>query len=54
MNLGSFKNVIKTMLNHIFKYTYKQNLALNNQQWLICNKIKPNQTNLELSHIWDK
>ena len=23
---------------------YKQNLALNNQQWLICHKTKPNQT----------
>ena len=23
---------------------YKQDLALNNQQWLICHKIKPNLT----------
>ena len=23
---------------------YKEDLALNNQQWLICHKIKPNQT----------
>ena len=25
---------------------YKKDLALNNQQWLICHKIKPNQTKL--------
>ena len=23
---------------------HKEDLALNNQQWLICHKIKPNQT----------
>ena len=23
---------------------YKENLALNNLQWLICHKTKPNQT----------
>ena len=25
-------------------YTYKKNLALNNLQWFICHKTKPNQT----------
>ena len=25
-------------------YTYKEHLALNNLQWLICHKIEPNQT----------
>ena len=25
-------------------YKYKKNLVLNNLQWLICNKTKPNQT----------
>ena len=25
---------------------YKQDLAFNNQQWLICHKTKPNQSNL--------
>ena len=24
-------------------YMYENNLALNNQQWLICHKTKPNQ-----------
>ena len=24
-------------------YTYKEDLALNNLQWLICHKTKPNQ-----------
>ena len=24
-------------------YMYKQDLALNNQQWLICHKTKPNK-----------
>ena len=27
---------------------YKLDLALNNQQWLICHKTKPNQTYLIL------
>ena len=25
---------------------YKEDLALNNQQWLICHKTKPNQTKI--------
>ena len=25
---------------------YKEDLALNNPQWLICHKTQPNQTNL--------
>ena len=25
-------------------YMYKQDLALNNQQWLICHKTKPSQS----------
>ena len=24
-------------------YMYKEDLALNNRQWLICDKIQPNQ-----------
>ena len=29
--------------NHIFDvYMYKEDLALNNLQWLICHKIQPN------------
>ena len=27
-------------------YMYKENLALNNQRWLICHKTQPNQTKL--------
>ena len=30
--------------NHIYSiYMYKEDLALNNLQWLICHKTKPNQ-----------
>ena len=28
---------------------YKEDLGLNNQQWLICLKTKPNQTKIILS-----
>ena len=36
--------------NHVYLiYRNKQDLALNNLQWLIYNKTKPNQTNLFLS-----
>ena len=32
--------------NHIYLiYMYKEDLALNNLQWLICHKTRPNQTN---------
>ena len=31
-------------LNHIYLvYMYKEDLALNNLQWLICHKTQPNQ-----------
>ncbi len=44
MNLGSFKNVINEMcIQIIYVYLYKEDLALNNLQWLICLKTKPNQ-----------
>ena len=29
----------------IYIYIYKQDLALNNQQWLICHKAKQSKTN---------
>ena len=30
--------------NHIYLiYMYEEDLALNNQQWLICHKTQPNQ-----------
>ena len=35
----------QTKPNHIYLiYMYKEDLALNNPQWLICHKIKPNLT----------
>ena len=49
MSLGSFKNVIKKCVyrSYIFNmHAYKQDLALNNQQWLICHKNQPNQPNV--------
>ena len=33
-------------------HMYKDDLALNNLQWLICRKTKPNQTLLEI-HMHD-
>ena len=46
MSSGSFTNIIYQMLLRIIYliYIYKENLALNNQQLLICNKIKSIQT----------
>ena len=39
--------------NHIFNiYIYKQDLALNNQQWLICYKTKPNQKEYKCRYDW--
>ena len=37
--------------SYILKYIHKQDFALNNQQWLICHKIEPNQTNL-IYHLY--
>ena len=38
VSLGSFKNVIKIYLQilYIYIYIYKEDLVLNNLQWLIC------------------
>ena len=34
----------KTQTNHVYLiYMYKDDLVLNNLQWLICHKIQPNQ-----------
>ena len=39
----------QTKPNHVYLiYMYKKDLALNNIQWLICHKNKPNQTYGEL------
>ena len=47
---GSFNNVIEklclkiTYIQHIYSiYMYKEDLALNNLQWLICYETQPNQ-----------
>ena len=49
MSLSLFKKVINKMclqIKYIFNiYMYEEDLALNNLQWLICLKVKPNQTN---------
>ena len=38
--------------NYIYLiYMYKPDLALNNLQWLICHKTKPNQTILKWQHF---
>ena len=52
MSSGSFENVINNVfVNHIYIYIYliygnKQDLTLNNLQWLQCHKIKQNKTKL--------
>ena len=33
-------------------YMYKENLSLNNLQWLICHKTQPYQTNLAFHFYW--
>ena len=45
MRSGTFNNVIYKMCLEIkyLIYMYKKDLALNNQQLLICHKTKPNQ-----------
>ena len=42
---GSFKNVMNKMSLQIkyLIYMYKEDLALNKLQWLICHKTQPNQ-----------
>ena len=44
MSSGSFKNIINKMCwqNMYLIYMYKQDLALNNLQQLICHKTQPN------------
>ena len=45
MSSGSFKNVIYKMCLQIIYliYMYKKDLTLNNPEWLMCHKIKPNK-----------
>ena len=56
MSSGSFKNVIQKMFtNDVYLiYMYKQDMALNNLQWLICHKTGPTQAkknNCLMKHI---
>ena len=48
MITGSLKNVINKMSLQIIylKYMYKEDLALNNLQWLICHESQLNQSPL--------
>ena len=40
-------------INHIYLINmYKLDLALNNLQWLICHKTKPNQTLIPQAMDW--
>ena len=43
MNFGSFKKYYRQTIHLQIIYMYKDDLALNNLQWLICHKTKPNQ-----------
>ena len=41
------------LTNHMYLiYMYKLDLALNNLQWLICHKTRPNQTKPNLIVQW--
>ena len=43
MSSGSFKNVFCKLSVYKSHYMYKEIVALNNLQWLICQKIQQNQ-----------
>ena len=44
MSSGLFINVTNKMFTNHLICMYKEDLALNNRQWLICHKTQPNQT----------
>ena len=45
MSLGGFQQNVFT--NHLYLiYMYKEDLSLDNLQWLVGHKTKPNQTNI--------
>ena len=48
MGSALFKNNVtyKILIYKFDIYMYKEDLALNNLQWLICYEIQPNQTKL--------
>ena len=39
-------SIYKMIANHFWIYMLKQDLSLNNQQWLICHKTRPIQTKI--------
>ena len=43
MSSGSFENVLYKMSLQIICLIYKEDLALNNLQWLLSQKTEPNQ-----------
>ena len=48
MPLNKETKIESTKPNHIYLINmYKEDLALNNLQWLICHKTKPKQTILK-------
>ena len=49
MSSGYEENVFTNLI--VSMYMYKQYLALNNLQWLICHKTKPNPTKLYITAI---
>ena len=54
MSLGLFENVIhKICLEIIYLiYMYKEDLALNNLQWLICHKTQPTPNPIYLIYMF--
>ena len=57
MSLSLYKNVINKMCLEIICliYMYKEDLALNNLQWLICHKTQTNLSfDLQLSYTFGK
>ena len=40
------KGVFRSPLTKVASFTYKQDLALDNQQWFICYKTQPNKKNI--------
>ena len=45
MSSDMFRDVIYKMCLEIIYIMYKRDLTLNDLQWLICDKTKPNQIN---------
>ena len=51
--MNSFKNVNKVCSQIIYnQYMYKEDLALNNLQWLICHKTQPKPNHIYLIYMY--